>query len=80
MLEGKKGVCTWMILMTTTRMSSKMKRIKLHEGMSVPKGERRGRGFRRNQRWQDEIDKNLGNIKMKIPPYQGKNNPEAYLE
>ena len=80
MLEGKKGVCTWMILMTTTRMSSKIKRIKLHEGMSVPKGERRCRGFRRNQRWQDEIDKNLGNIKMKIPLYQGKNNPEAYLE
>ena len=30
MLEGKKGVCAWMILMMTTRMSSKMKRIKLH--------------------------------------------------
>lgn len=28
--EGKKGVRPWMILMTTTRMSSKMKRIKLH--------------------------------------------------
>ena len=30
MLEGKKGVHMWMILMTTTRMSSKMKMIKLH--------------------------------------------------
>ena len=29
-LEGKKGMHTWMILMTTTRMSSKMKRINLH--------------------------------------------------
>jgi len=30
MLEGKKGVRPWMILMMTMRMSSKMKRIKLH--------------------------------------------------
>ena len=30
MLEGKEGMCTWMILMTTMRMSLKMKRIKLH--------------------------------------------------
>ena len=33
-----------------------------------------GRGDRN---WEDN---NLGNIKMKIPPFQGKNNPEAYLE
>jgi len=45
MLEGKKGVLMWMILMTTMRMSSKVKRIKLHEGMFVPKGKRHGRGF-----------------------------------
>ena len=25
-------------------------------------------------------DNNLGNIKMKIPSFQGKNDPEAYLE
>ena len=30
MLEGKQGVRSWMILMATTRMSSKVKRIKLH--------------------------------------------------
>jgi hypothetical protein len=30
MLEGKQGVHPWMILMVTTRMSSKVKRIKLH--------------------------------------------------
>ena len=36
------------------------------EGKFVPRGERRGRGFRRDTRWQDEADKNLRNIKMKI--------------
>ena len=30
MLEGKQGVRPWMILMATTRMSSKVKKIKLH--------------------------------------------------
>ena len=30
MLEGKKGVHMWMILMPTMRMSLKMKRIKFH--------------------------------------------------
>ncbi|RVW18237.1 RNA-directed DNA polymerase-like [Vitis vinifera] len=44
------------------------------------KGERRGRGFRRAPRWQDGTDRNLGNIKMKIPSFQGKNDPEVYLE
>ncbi|KAL2480613.1 Retrotrans gag domain-containing protein [Abeliophyllum distichum] len=28
----------------------------------------------------DGIDRNLGNIKIKIPSFQGKNNPDAYLE
>ena len=46
----------------------------------MPKGERHGRGFRRDLRWQYGTDKNLGNIKMKIPSFQGKNNIEAYLE
>ena len=57
MLEGKKGVCVWMILMTTTRMTLKMRRIKLHlnnEGMFVLRGERRGRGFQRDPRWQGD--------------------------
>ena len=31
-------------------------------------------------RWQGGIDRNLGNIKMKIPSFQGKIDPEAYLE
>jgi hypothetical protein len=50
------------------------------EGMFVPRGERHGRGFRRDSRWQNGIDKNLGNIKMKILSFQGNNDPEAYLE
>ena len=29
---------------------------------------------------QDGVDRNLGNIKMKIPSFQGKNDPEVYLE
>ena len=51
-----------------------------NEGMFVPRGERRGRGFRKDPRWQDRTDRNLGNIKMKIPLFQGKNDLEAYLE
>jgi hypothetical protein len=71
-----------MILMTTTRMSLKMKdRASLNgKGRFVPRGERHGRGFRRDPRWQNGIDRNLGNIKMKLPSFHGKNNPEAYLE
>jgi hypothetical protein len=46
----------------------------------MPRGERHGRGFRRDPRWQNGIDQNLGNIKMKIPSFQGKNDLEAYLE
>ena len=51
-----------------------------NESRFVPRGERRGRGFRRNPRWQDGTDRNLGNIKKKIPSFQGKNDPEVYLE
>ena len=51
-----------------------------NEGRFAPRGERCGRGFRRDPRWQDGIDRNLGNIKMKIPSFQGKNDPEVYLE
>ena len=51
-----------------------------NEGRFVPRGERHGRGFRRDPRWQDGIDRNLGNIKMKIPFFYGKNDPKAYLE
>ena len=41
-------------------------------GRFAPRSERRGRGFRRAPRWQDGTDRNLGNIKMKIPSFQGK--------
>jgi len=51
-----------------------------NKGRFVPRGERRGRGFQRDLRWQDGTDKNLRNIKMKIPTFQGKNDLEAYLE
>ena len=51
-----------------------------NEGRFVPRGERHGRGFRRDPRWQDGIDRNLGNINMKIPFFYGKNDPKAYLE
>ncbi|KAL2505510.1 Retrotrans gag domain-containing protein [Abeliophyllum distichum] len=33
-----------------------------------------------NYRGHNRIDRNLGNIKMKIHSFQGRNNPEAYLE
>ena len=51
-----------------------------HEGRFALKRERHGRGFRRAPRWQDGTDRNLENIKMKIPSFQGKNNLEVYLE
>ena len=51
-----------------------------NEGRFVPRGEMCGRGFQRDPRWQDGIDRNLGNIKLKIPSFQGKNDLEVYLE
>ncbi|RVW25204.1 hypothetical protein CK203_117743 [Vitis vinifera] len=42
-----------------------------HDGKFVPRGKRRGKGFQRAPRWQDGTDRNLGNIKMKIPSFQG---------
>jgi hypothetical protein len=50
------------------------------EGKFVPRGERHGRGFQRDPRWQNGTDRNQGNIKMKIPSFHGKNDLEAYLE
>ena len=35
---------------------------------------------RRHREDRNREDNNLGNIKMKIPSFQGKNDPEAYLE
>ena len=40
-----------------------------NEDRFMPRGERRGRGFRRDPRWQDGTNRNLGNIKMKIPSF-----------
>ncbi|GKV50462.1 hypothetical protein SLEP1_g57163 [Rubroshorea leprosula] len=49
----------------------------------------RGRGGQRYRfnkgdqnlaRWGDRQDHDLGSIKMKIPPFQGKNDPDMYLE
>ena len=40
-----------------------------NEGRFAPRGERRGRGFRRDPTWLDGTDRNLGNIKMKIPSF-----------
>jgi len=37
------------------------------EGKFMPRGERSGRGFRRDLRLRDGTDRNLGNIKMEIP-------------
>ena len=36
-------------------------------------------GLRRNLLGRDRVDENLGSIKMKIPPFQSRNEPEAYL-
>jgi hypothetical protein len=41
---------------------------------------RHKRGPRRNPRGQDGVDRNLGSFKIKIPTFQGRNDPEAYLE
>ena len=49
-------------------------------GKFMPRGERHGRGFRRDLRWQDGTDRNLGNMKMKLLLFLGKKDPEAYLE
>ena len=51
-----------------------------NEGRFAPREERRGRGFQRDPRWLDGTNRNLGNIKMKIPSFQGKNDPKVYLE
>ncbi|GLU09579.1 hypothetical protein SLE2022_264310 [Rubroshorea leprosula] len=31
-------------------------------------------------RWGDRQDRDLSSIKMKTPPFQGKNGPDVYLE
>jgi hypothetical protein len=49
-------------------------------GVDRPRGGRHGRGHRRNPRGRDGVNRNLGSIKMKIPSFQGRIDPEAYLE
>ena len=44
------------------------------------RGGRRGREPRGNIVGRDRVDRNLGSIKIKIPSFQGRNDPEAYLE
>ena len=34
----------------------------------------------RRGRHNDNVDRNLGSIKMKIPSFQGRNDPDVYLE
>ena len=46
----------------------------------APQRGRHGRGVQRNPIRYEEFDRNLGSIKMTIPPFQGKNYPEAYFE
>ena len=50
------------------------------KGRFAPQRGRHGRGVQRNPIKYEEFDRNLGSIKMKIPLFQGNNNPEAYLE
>ena len=52
----------------------------INEGRFVPRRKRHSKGVRRDMRLQDGVDRNLGNIKVKIPSFQGKNDPEVYLE
>ena len=48
--------------------------------MGGHRGVRHGRGLRANSGGRDRVDKNLGSIKMKIPSFQGRTDPEVYLE
>ena len=45
-----------------------------------PRREICGKCFQRDPIWKNGVDRNLGSIKVKIPLFQGKNDPEAYLE
>ena len=49
-------------------------------GLGRFRGGRRGRGPRGNPRGRDGVDRNLGSIKLKIPSFQGRSDPEVYLE
>jgi hypothetical protein len=49
-------------------------------GVDRPRGGRHGRGHGRNLMGRDGVDRNLGSMKIKIPSFQGRTDPEAYLE
>ena len=49
-------------------------------GRRRDRGERRERGYKRDSRDRDDVDGHIGNIKMSIPPFQGKSNPKTYFE
>ena len=49
-------------------------------GRFAPQRRRQGRGIQWDPIRHEEVDRHLGNIKMKIPSFQGRNDPEAYLE
>ncbi|GKV49085.1 hypothetical protein SLEP1_g55854 [Rubroshorea leprosula] len=53
-----------------------------NSNFSVDRIMRGSRGQREQNlaRWGDWQDRDLGSIKMKIPPFQGKNDPDVYLE
>ena len=49
-------------------------------GRMAPRRIRQGQGIQRDLIRREEVDRHLGNIKIKIPSFQGRNDPEAYLE
>jgi hypothetical protein len=49
-------------------------------GSGRHRGVRHERGFERNLGGWDGVDRDLGRIKMKIPSFQGRTDPEVYLE
>ena len=46
----------------------------------APQRIRQGQGIQWDPIRREEVDLHLGNIKMKIPSFQGRNDLEAYLE
>ncbi|KAG2679813.1 hypothetical protein I3760_11G068500 [Carya illinoinensis] len=49
-------------------------------GLGRHRGVRRERGFEGNLGGRDGVDRDLGSIKMTIPSFQGRTDPEVYLE
>ena len=49
-------------------------------GRGARYGNREDRYGNRGDRYGERVDNNLSSIKVKIPTFQGKTDPEAYLE